>query len=386
MTFMAQRVQHFGTTIFSEMTLLAQKHQAINLGQGFPDFPAPDFVKEAAHQAIANNINQYAPRNGLPQLRQVLARKIAQHDGWDVDPENIVVVHGATEAIFATIMGVVNPGDEVIVFEPFYDSYLPSIEFAGGIPRFYTLTAPDWGINREQLATLFNDKTKLIIINTPHNPTGKVFSAAELGWIAELCQQHNVVAMVDAVYEHLVFDQAQHHCLATRPGMAERTILISSVGKTFSVTGWKVGWTAASADLTQAIVRGHQFITFCGVSPLQAATAEVITQAEQNGYYADFQGMYTHKRDFLLQALDTAGLRPIAPQGTYFVMAQIDHLDFENDVAFCRYLTSEIGVAAIPPSAFYHNPADGAHLVRFTFCKQDTVLATAAQRLKKLKQ
>ncbi|MBK8905976.1 MAG: aminotransferase class I/II-fold pyridoxal phosphate-dependent enzyme [Anaerolineaceae bacterium] len=381
---MAQRVANFGTTIFTEMTALANAHNAINLGQGFPDFAAPHFMKEAAANAIWADINQYAPANGRPTLRQAIAQKVATFYGLSPDPQTeINVLHGATEAIFATIMGLVNPGDEVIVFEPFYDSYVPVIQMAGGVPRFYTLRPPEWAIDEAALAALFTDRTKLIIVNTPHNPTGKVFSQAELALIASLCQQHNVIAMTDEVYEHLVFDGRQHHTLASLPGMAQRTVTISSLGKTFSVTGWKVGWTIAERSLSQAIFRAHQFVTFCGAAPLQEAAATAV--ASPATFYTDLTQFYTQKRNFLLDALRSAGLEPIVPSGTYFVMVDIASLGFANDVAFCRYLTQEIGVAAIPPSAFYHNPADGATLARFAFCKEEKTLAEAARRLQRLK-
>lgn len=386
MSYIADRVSHFGVTIFTEMTALAQKHQAVNLGQGFPDFPAPDFVKEAAARAIHNNVNQYAPRNGLPQLREAIAHKVSKHDGLEVTADAVTITHGATEAIFATIMGLVNPGDEVILFEPYYDSYIPSVEFAGGTPRFYTLSAPDWHIDPAALEALFNNKTKLIVINTPHNPTGKVYSREELQLIADLCQKYDVIAVVDSVYEHIVFDEAKHYTLATFPGMKERTVTISSFGKTFSVTGWKIGWTIAPAELTQGIVSGHQFITFCSVAPLQAAAAEIFSWAERTGYYEKLAAMYAQKRDFLLETLDGVGLPTIRPRGTYFAMVDISELGFANDVDFCRYLTTEVGVAAIPPSAFYQNPADGATVARFTFCKTDEALREAAVRLARWRQ
>ena len=384
MSYMAQRVAGFGTTIFTEMTALANEHQAINLGQGFPDFAAPAFMKEAAVAAIKADVNQYAPANGRPRLRQAIAQKVQDFYGIEANPDTeITVLHGATEAIFATILGLVNPGDEVIVFEPFYDSYVPAIQMAGGIPRFYTLRPPTWQIDEAELAALFSSKTKLIIINTPHNPTGKVFTQAELALIARLCQQHDVLAMTDEVYEHLVFDGQQHQTLASLPGMADRTIMISSLGKTFSVTGWKVGWTVAPPELTRAIFRAHQFMTFCGAAPLQEAAVTAVSQPAS--FYTELTAFYTRKRDFLLDALKSAGLTPIVPSGTYFIMVDISHLGFANDVAFCRYLTSEIGVAAIPPSAFFHNPADGAGLARFAFCKEEKTLAEAANRLQRLK-
>ena len=383
MRYMAQRVAGFGTTIFSEMTSLANEHQAINLGQGFPDFAAPQFIKDAAVEAIQADINQYAPANGRPALRQAIAQKASRFYGQTVDANSeITILHGATEAIFATILGLVDPGDEVIVFEPFYDSYVPAIQMAGGIPRFYTLRPPHWEIDKTALASLFNHNTRLIIINTPHNPTGKVFSQAELTFIADLCQKHDVLALTDEVYEHIIFDGLQHCPLASLPGMAARTVQISSLGKTFSVTGWKVGWAIAPRDLSQAIFRAHQFMTFCGAAPLQEAAVTAVSQ--ENHFYETLTQSYTSKRNFLIDALTSAGLTPIVPQGTYFVMVDISSLDFVNDVEFCRYLTKEIGVAAIPPSAFYNKPSDGAALARFAFCKEEKTLEEAARRLQRL--
>ncbi|MAT98709.1 MAG: aminotransferase [Anaerolineaceae bacterium] len=385
MSYMAQRVADFGTTIFYEMTTLANEHQAINLGQGFPDFAAPDFMKEAAVAAIQSDINQYAPANGRPALREAVAQKVADLYGLQVDPNTeVTILHGATEGIFATVMGVVNPGDEVIVFEPFYDSYVPAIKMAGGIPRFYTLRPPDWQIDEAELAALFNNKTKLIIVNTPHNPTGKVFNETELKLIANLCQTHDVIAMTDEVYEHIVFDGHQHLTLYNLPGMAQRTVMVSSLGKTFSVTGWKVGWAVAQPELSRAVFRAHQFMTFCGAAPLQEAAVTAVSQPK--AFYTELTEFYTHKRNFLVDALKSAGLSPINTSGTYFVMVDIAKLGFADDVAFCRYLTTEVGVAAIPPSAFYSTPADGAGLARFAFCKEEKTLAEAAKRLQRLQK
>ena len=385
MTYMAQRVSNFGTTIFAEMTNLAVEHNALNLGQGFPDWPSPAFLKQAAIKAIQSDINQYALGNGRPSLREAIARKVADFYDLSVDPaREITVTHGATEAIFATILGLVNPGEEVIVFEPFYDSYLPAIQIAQGVPRLYTLRPPDWAIDPTALAALFSAKTKLILINTPHNPTGEVYSAAEMQLIAELCQQHDVIAVTDEVYEHIIFDGREHVVMATLPGMAERTVTISSAGKTYSVTGWKVGWALAQPELSRAVFRAHQFMTYCGAAPLQEAVVTAL-QAPRD-YYLELGELYQTNRDLLAEGLTAAGLPPIIPQGTYFMMTDISHLGFADDVAFCRYLTIEVGVTAIPPSAFYHNPADGANLARFAFCKSRETLEQAAERLQKLKQ
>ena len=385
MTVLAHRISNFGTTIFQEMTELANAHNAVNLGQGFPDFPAPDFIKEAAREAIANEINQYAPGNGRSHLRQAISQKYETQYGLAFNPDtDIVVTVGATEAIFAAILGLVDPDDEVILIEPYYDSYVPSVTMAGGVPRFLTLRAPDWGIDPAELEALFSDKTKLILINTPHNPIGKVYTRAELELVADLCQKYDVIAVTDEVYEHLVYDGLTHTPLATLPGMAERTVTISSMGKTFSTTGWKVGWAVGHRDLITAVFRAHQFITYSGAAPLQEASAIALEYAAQSSFYAELTVMYQAKRDLLLNSLREAGLETLVPQGTYFTMVKIDTLDFANDVEFCRYLTTEIGVAAIPPSAFYQNPADGAGLTRFAFCKSDAVLQEAARRLLRL--
>ena len=381
---LAQRVQGFGTTIFTEMTALSNKHGAVNLGQGFPDFAAPDLIKQAARNSIAADINQYAPGSGQPALRRAISRKMRRHYGLDIDPDReITVTVGATEAIFAAIMGLVDPGDEVILFEPYYDSYLPSLQFAGGVPRLFTLRPPDWAIDAGALEAMFNPRTKLILLNTPHNPTGKVFSRDELALIARLCRENDVIAVVDEVYEHIVFDGLQHHSLMALPGMRDRTFLISSAGKTFSVTGWKVGWSVAAPELSQAVLRAHQFITYSGPAPLQEATARALDLADAQGYYEELGTMYQGRRDYLLEILRSAGLAPITPQGTYFVMVDIEGLGFEDDVAFCRYLTTEVGVAAIPPSAFYSTLGGGQMLARFAFCKTEQALQEAAQRLRR---
>jgi N-succinyldiaminopimelate aminotransferase len=377
----ADRVSGFNTTVFAEMTALANQHGAINLGQGFPDFPAPDFIKQAAVDAIHADVNQYAPGMGSLALREAIAAKIAHHYALTYDPANEIAASvGATEAIAASIMGLVNPGDEVILFEPYYDSYVPSVMFAGGIPKFYTLHAPDWSIDPDRLAALFSDKTKLIVVNTPHNPSGKVFTRDELALIADLCQRFDVICLTDEVYEHIVFDEHQHIPMASLPGMRERTLTLSSIGKTFSVTGWKVGWAAGPADLVRGMFRVRQFLSFCGAAPLQHASITALNAPES--YYADLRTMYQSNRDFLIDGLRAAGLKPLTPAGTYFAMIDIRDLGFPDDVAFCKHLTTNVGVAAIPPSAFYSNPADGAGLARFAFCKSRETLAEAVTRLK----
>ena len=383
MTYMAKRVQHFGATIFSEMTNLAREHGAINLGQGFPDFAAPDFVKDAAKAAISADINQYPPAIGLPRLRNALATKMSKLYGMDVDPATqIVTMTGATESLFASIQSLVNPGDECIVFEPYYDSYIPGIEFAGGIPKYYTLKPPEWTIDPDRLEALFSDKTRLVMINTPHNPTGKVFTPDELKIIADLCQKYDALVISDEVYEHLVYDGAQHVPMATIDGMADRTVTISSIGKSFSVTGWKIGWAIASPTICDAILRSHQWITFAGTAPLQEASAVALEHANESNYYTDIAALYQAKRDMLIGALEAANFPCITPKGTYFAMVDISDLNHANDREFCYYLTKEVGVTAIPPSVFYNTPGEGTTLTRFAFCKTDEAMLAAGERLR----
>jgi aspartate/methionine/tyrosine aminotransferase len=379
---MAQRVRPIGVSVFSEMSRLAVEHNAVNLSQGFPDFPTPEWLKEAARDAIARDINQYAPSQGALRLRKAIAAKSKRTMCLDWDPNTeITVTNGATEAIFDIIQALVDPGDEVIVFEPFYDSYVPSIQFAGGTPRYVTLHAPDWKFDRAELADLFSDHTRAIIINTPHNPTGKVFSPDEMSFIADLCRKHDALAITDEVYEHLVFDDNVHTYMAALPGMRDRTVTISSASKTFSVTGWKVGYVLAAPDLTDALRRYHQFVTFCSVAPFQEAVAIGMEQAESNGYYDRMRAEYIERLDLLFATLERAGLKPIRPQGTFFIISDIADLGFTDDVEFARYMTSEVGVACIPPSAFYMTSDEGKSLARWCFAKREDTLKAAEERL-----
>jgi N-succinyldiaminopimelate aminotransferase len=381
----AHRVASFGTTIFSEFTRLAAEHGAINLGQGFPDFDGPEVVKAAAIAAIRAGDNQYAVSSGQPELRRAIAEHVRRFYGQAYDPNTeVTVVSGATEGLFSTLQGLVDPGDEVIVFEPFYDGYVPDTLMAGGVPRFVPLRPPDWSFDPAELAAAFNARTRLIIVNTPHNPTGKVYGEAELGLIAELCQKWNVLALSDEVYEHIVFDGAKHVRLAQWPGMAERTVTISSQGKTFSFTGWKVGWVLAPPDLTLAVRRAHQWVTFASVTPMQAAAAVALGLDEE--YYRSLITEYQVKRDFLANALREAGMRVSLPQGTYFIMADFSPLGYDDDVTFCRWLTTQVGVAAIPPSAFYSDEHKylANNWARFAFCKKMETLEQAAERLRKV--
>ena len=383
-TRMARRVHGIGVSIFSEMTRLAAEHHAVNLSQGFPDFPAPAWLKEAAENAIGHDINQYAVSTGSPHLRRAIKHKAATRMGLEFDEHSeITVTTGATEGIWDTVQALVGPGDEVIVFEPFYDSYVPAIEVAGGTPRYIALQPPDWHFDRDELSSLFNKKTRAIIVNTPHNPTGKVFTRDELEFIAGLCDRYDALGITDEVYEFLLYDGHRHISLATMPGMRDRTVTLNSAAKTFSVTGWKIGYICAPPDLTEAIRRIHQFVNFCSPAPFQEAIAHALDTAEQRGYYEQLRREYTSRLDKLQAALQSAGLKPIRPQGTFFVMSDISGLGFDTDVEFARYMAAEVGVACIPPSAFYHDPSQAPLLARWCFAKQDHTLDAAAAHLAK---
>jgi len=382
----AERVAGFGTSVFTEMSRLAVEHQAVNLGQGFPDFPGPDFVKEAAIQAIRADLNQYAVSHGTLRLRRAIAETWKRAYGREIDAEaEVSVGSGATELLLDAILGLVNPGDEVIVFEPFYDSYLPDILLAGGVPRCITLEPPDWRFDRQTLAGLFGPKTRLILINTPHNPTGKMFSREELEFIGSLCQAQDVLVLTDEVYDQIRFNGVEHVPIASLPGMWERTLTINSTGKTFSMTGWKVGYAVGPPPLNRVVRATHQFVTFSTSTPFQEAMAIAMETAARTGYYEQLRRDYTARRNLLAAALAEAGLRLLPIQGSYFLLAEVDGMGFPDDVSFCRYLTTEIGVAAIPPSAFYADPGRAPLLARFCFAKREETLRAAAERLQRLR-
>jgi N-succinyldiaminopimelate aminotransferase len=383
---LSRKLTGFGTTIFTEMTRLANERGAINLAQGFPDFDGPDFVKEAAIEAIRAGHGQYARMSGFPALNAALSRKYARDYAlaYDGDTE-ITVTSGATEAIFATLQGLCDVGDEVVMFEPFYDSYRASVYMAGAIPRVATLRAPveggaEWTFDRDAVRALFGPRTRVLLLNSPHNPTGKVFSRDELGFLAGLCQEHDVVCLSDEVYEHLVFD-GEHIPMATLPGMRERTVTISSLGKTFSLTGWKIGWAAAPPELTFAIRSAHQFITFATATPLQHAAVAAMDAGPD--FYRQLTADYRHKRDLLVGELARIGFDVAAPAGTYFACAGFAPFGYTDDVAFTRHLI-EVGVAVIPPSVFYVHPEYGRSYVRFAFCKREETLRAAVARLEVL--
>ena len=385
--FASDKIRGFGMSVFSEMSRLAVQHGAVNLGQGFPDFPGPDFVKEAAKTAIDADLNQYAVGHGAPRLRQAIAATWARDYGREIDPDReITVTSGATEAIFDIIQALIGPGDELIAFEPFYDSYLPSAILAGGTLRPVRLHPPDWHFDRDELSSAFNVRTKAILLNTPHNPTGKVFSRDELEFVAGLCQRHDVAAVTDEVYERILYDDAEHISLATLPGMWERTLVLNSTGKTFSMTGWKLGFAVGSPGLNAALRSVHQFVTFASATPFQDAMAHAMEIAPGIGYYDQLKRDYTARRDLLQLELEGAGLPTLPIAGSYFLMGDISELGFESDVEFSRFLTSEVGVAAVPPSAFYADPTSAPLLARFCFAKQDETLREAGRRLEKLSE
>ncbi|MEM6795783.1 MAG: pyridoxal phosphate-dependent aminotransferase [Acidobacteriota bacterium] len=380
--FLASRLQGFGTTIFTEMTRHAQRFDAVNLGQGFPDFDGPEVIRQAAEEALRGGFNQYAPMPGLPALRQAIAEHQRRFYGLEIDPDReVLVTHGATEGVFATLQALCEMGDEVVIFEPFYDSYRASIAMAGAVDRRYTLLAPDFALEPDRLERLITAKTRAILLNSPHNPTGKVFTREELETIARLARQHDLLVISDEVYEHLVFD-GEHVPIATLPGMAERTVTVSSAGKTFSFTGWKVGWVIAPAAVIDAVRTAHQFITFSVASPFQPAVAKALALDDE--FFRELLESYRSRRDFLCEGLRRVGFEVIEPAGSYFLVADIRPLGFRDDVEFCRLLPELVGVAAIPPTAFYVDKKAGRHLARFAFCKQQAVLEEGLERLRRL--
>lgn len=380
------RLQPFGVSIFSEMSRLAVEHDAINLSQGFPDFDGPEPIKRAAERAIREGKNQYVPSHGTASLREALAADAASRYGHDYDVDReITVFAGATEAIASSILALVAPGDEVVCLEPYYDSYAPCVTMAGGTPRYVALEFPDFALDEAALDAACNDRTRMIVLNTPQNPTGKVFSRDELETIARIARKYDTLVLADEVYEHLVFDDNEHLPIASLDGMRERTVRISSTAKTFSLTGWKVGFAYADAPLTEAIRLSHQYVTFCTPAPFQLAMAEAIGALDTYG--PELRADYLPRRDALMRILGNAGFRlGPPPAGSYFVLADFSPFGFDDDLEFCTFLAREIGVAAVPPSFFYDERRGGRHLARFAFCKSIEALEAAGQRLTKLKQ
>jgi N-succinyldiaminopimelate aminotransferase len=383
----ADRVAALPTTVFTEINQLAMQHHALNLGQGKPDFDAPPAIIGAAVEALrSGRANQYAPGNGSPSLRDAIAQHTKRFYEIELDPvANVLVTAGATEAIFSSIMGLVNAGDEVIVIEPYFDSYVPNIEWVGATPVYVPLHPPAWTFDPDQLRAAFTPKTKAILVNSPQNPTGRVFTYDEQKLIADLCIEYDAICISDEVYEHLTFGAARHIPMAQMPGMFERTVTISSAGKSFSVTGWKIGWVWGETALVRGVGLAHQYITFAGNHPTQEAAAFALCQPDE--YFSAFKTMYERKKDLIMEALTGAGLRAAEPEGTYFVLADFSEVFDGDGVEFARYLTSEIGVACIPPMVFYgeQNRHMALRQARFAFCKSDEMLIEAGKRMAKLK-
>jgi aspartate/methionine/tyrosine aminotransferase len=386
--FLSDKVEHFTESVIREMTRQAMLHGAVNLAQGFPDFPAPSEIKRAAQEAVAADVNQYAITWGAKRLRNAIAQQMHEWQGIPVDPETqITVCCGSTEAMISTLLAVCNKGDEVVIFEPFYENYGPDSVLSGAKPVFVKLRPPanadgEWTFDERELRAAFHSQTKAVILNTPNNPTGKVFTRAELELIRDLCVEFNVLAITDEIYEHILYDGAQHISMARLDGMSERTVTINGLSKSYSVTGWRVGWAVAPPAITNAIRKVHDFLTVGAPAPLQEAGA--VALGLRRAYYENLANGYQARRDRLMPVLTEAGFRCFRPRGAYYVMTDIGKFGFADDVAFTKYLVKEIGVAAVPGSSFYNDPRDGAKQVRFAFCKRDETLDEAGRRLRKL--
>jgi aspartate/methionine/tyrosine aminotransferase len=379
----SKKATQFTESVIREMTRLNQQYGGVNLSQGFPDFAAPAVVKEAACRAIMADVNQYAVTWGTKGLRDAVAREFTRRYGVPVVPDQqVTVTCGATEAMMATMMGIIDPGDEVVIFEPFYENYGPDAILSGATPRYVALHEPDWSFDPDELAAAFNNRTKAIILNTPNNPTGKVFSRTELETIAALCRKWDVVAISDEIYEHILYDDARHVPIASVEGMADRTVTINSLSKTYSVTGWRVGWAISPPSLTGAIRKVHDFLTVGAAAPLQEAGVAALGVDES--YYAELAHAYQRRRDALLEILQRHHFTCYRPQGAYYIMTDIAGFGFGDDVEFARYLVTEVGVAAVPGSSFYRHAELGRTKLRFCFCKKDETLAEADRRMAKL--
>ncbi len=389
----SQKASSFTESVIREMTRQANLHGAVNLSQGFPDFPAPADIKRAACEAIEADINQYAITWGAKRFRDAIAAKTKWHLGLDVDPDReVVVTCGSTESMIATMLAVIDPGEEVIVFEPYYENYGPDAILSGAVMRYVTLHAPNeaspvWHFDKDELRAAFSSKTKAIIITTPHNPTGKVFTREELRFIADLCIEFDALALTDEIYEHILYPDSargiEHVAMATLEGMRDRTVTINSLSKTYSVTGWRVGYAIAAPDLINGIRQVHDFLTVGAAAPLQEAG--VYAMSLPRSYYDHLQTDYQRRRDFLLGVLEEVGFKCFKPDGAYYIITDISGFGFENDIKFTQHLIRELGVAVVPGSSFYRRPELGAQQVRFCYCKKDETLEAAAERLRKLR-
>ncbi len=379
----SKKAQSFTESVIREMTRLARLHGAINLAQGMPDFAAPPEIKEAACKAIMNDINQYAITWGAKKFRDAIAAKTRSHLGMDVDPEReITVTCGATEGMIAALLAVIDTGDEVVIFEPFYENYGPDAILSGATPRYVALRPPDWSFDRREVEAAFNERTKAVIINTPNNPTGRIFSRDELRFIGDLCIRWNALALTDEIYEHIVYDGLAHCAMAALEGMRERTVTINGLSKTYSVTGWRVGYVIAPPHLTEGIRKVHDFLTVGAAAPLQEAGARALSLPDS--YYAELARSYQGRRDLLLDGLRDAGFLCTVPRGAYYIMADTSPLTRDDDVAYARHLVKSVGVAVVPGSSFFHEPGSGSRYIRFCFCKQEQTLLAAVERLRKL--
>jgi N-succinyldiaminopimelate aminotransferase len=380
---MAERLRSQRDSVWEEMNALAGRYDAVNLGSGTPDMPVPDLMRAAVEEAIAGGHNQYSPVKGEAVLRAAVAAHAARFYGQEVDPTTeITITSGVTEALHAAVFSFIDPGDEVVVFEPFYDCYVPSIRMAGGIPVAVTLHAPSFRFDPQELRAAFSPRTKALILNTPHNPTGIVFSRSELTLIAELCAEFDILAITDEVYEHIVFDGGKHVRLATLPGMWERTLTLSGAGKTFSCTGWRIGWAIGPAPFQDALCRLRQFTVFASATPLQFAVAAGLHFPD--AYFRQMAADYQARRDFMVDRLTACGLKPTKPAGSFFILTDISSIRPTNGRAFCNDLARNLGVVPVPTDTFYLHQHYGERIVRFTFCLRRETLETAAKRLGKL--
>ncbi|MCI0355635.1 MAG: aminotransferase class I/II-fold pyridoxal phosphate-dependent enzyme [Acidobacteria bacterium] len=385
----SEKAERFTESVIREMTRQAMQYGAVNLSQGFPDFAAPEEIKRAAQEAIAADVNQYAITWGAKNLRNAVVRNMREHQGLEFDPETeITVCCGSTEAMIASLMAVTNAGDEVVILEPYYENYGPDAILSGATPRFVRLRPPsepggDWGFDPRELRAAFNRHTKAIILNTPNNPTGKVFTRAEMEIVRDLCVEFDALAITDEIYEHILYEGAEHISIARLEGMRDRTITINGLSKTYSVTGWRVGWALAPPALTSAIRKVHDFLTVGAAAPLQEAGAAAL--ALPGSYYRRLAEGYRNRRDKMLAALRDAGFVAYVPRGAYYIMTDICGFGFADDLAFTQHLVRDLGVAVVPGSSFYNDPRDGAQQVRFAFCKRDATLDEAARRLRKLR-
>lgn len=381
----SNRANQFQESVIREMSRLSAQHQAVNLAQGLPDFPCPPELKEAVTRAVFDDVNQYAITWGDKFLRQAITEQTKKFSGLTIEPEtDITVCCGATEAMVATMLALVDPGDEVVVFEPFYENYGPDSILCGAVPRYVKLHAPNWTFDEDELAKAFNENTRAIIINTPHNPTGKVFNLQEMTAIANLCQKYNVLALTDEIYEHILYDGAKHVSMAALPGMADLTVTINSLSKTYSVTGWRVGWAIAKPELTLPIRKVHDFLTVGSPAPLQRAAVTAINMPDK--YYADLKTKYAERRAMMLEILDGVGIPYYKPEGAYYAFCDISGLGFKSDMDFTKYLVKDVGVAVVPGGSFFGPEAENRHnYVRFCFSRKEETMLAAKERLKKLK-